>query len=368
MKFLPYLAVYLSATCALADDTIHQQVTLKGKWLVETNDKVMLDPQTSALKLWRGKLLSLSDRSAHESQQKQLHIIEPSDAIVAENSLEMTMSDEIKQSCFYPYLADKPDFEALAIDPSNDNVFIIVTEDARDGVQLTDACQKRFQKTGSTKYPSLLVRLEIDKNNILSMTHVRPLQFSASYEVGDFANDGIEGLAFGKDNTLYLGLEKDSKGHARIFSLPLSNNFWQSDDFAPVVDSNVVLPTFEKGAHPINGMDYIPVDNHPGYIAAAARNDNQLWIIDLANEKPTKVISMKFLAPVISSDNQCEDWELIGNSSLEGVAVADNNIWLINDPWKAHYTENVKCESNRHKFETFSPLLFSLPISKQWFE
>lgn len=368
MKLLPFLAIYLSATCALADDSIHQQVTLKGKWLVETNDKVMLDPQTSALKLWRGKLLSLSDRSAHESQQKQLHIIDPSDAIVAEQSFKMMMSNQIKESCFYPYLADKPDFEALAIDPNNDNVFIIVTEDARDGVQLTAACQKRFQKTGSTKYPSLIVRLEIDKNNILSMTHVRPLQFAASYAVGDFANDGIEGLAFGKNNTLYLGLEKDSKDLARIFSLTLSDNFWESDEFAPVVDTKVVLPAFEKGAHPINGMDYLPVDNHPGYIAAAARNDNQLWIIDLANEKSTKVISMQFLAPVMSNDDQCKSWELIGNSSLEGVAVADNNIWLINDPWKAHYKENVKCESNRHKYESFSPLLFSLPISKQWFE
>ncbi len=368
MKLLPFLAAYLCATCTLANDNIQQQVTLKGKWLVETNGKVMLDPQTSALKLWRGKLLSLSDRSAHESQQKQLHIIDPSNAIVADHSLEMTMSDEIKASCFYPYLADKPDFEALAIDPNNDNVFIIVTEDARDGVQLTASCQKRFQNTGSTKYPSLIVRLEIDKNNVLSMTHVRPLQFSASYAIGDFANDGIEGLAYGKNNTLYLGLEKDSKGHARIFSLPLNDKFWASDEFAPVVDTNVVLPSFNNGRHPINGMDYISVDNHPGYIAAAARNDNQLWIIDLANEKPTKVISMEFLAPVKSHDGQCKEWELIGNSSLEGVAVTRDKIWLINDPWKAHYIENVKCESNRHKYESFSPLLFSLPISKQWFE
>ena len=368
MKLLPFLAVYLSTACAFADDNVHQQVTLKGKWLVESNDKTMLDPQTSALKLWRGKLLSLSDRSAHESQQKQLHIIDPSKALVAEQSLEMTMSDQIKNSCFYPYLADKPDFEALAIDPNNDNVFIIVTEDARDGVQLTSACQKRFENTGSTRYPSLIVRLEIDKNDILSMTHVRPLQFSASYDIGDFANDGIEGLAYGKDNTLYLGLEKDNKGLARIFSLPLNEKFWESEAFAPVVDTEVVLPSFTKGRHPINGMDYISVDNHPGYIAAAARNDNQLWIIDLANKKPTKVISMEFLAPVKSHDDQCKEWELIGNSSLEGVAVTEDNIWLINDPWKAHYIENVKCESNRHKYERFSPLLFSIPISKQWFE
>ncbi|MEH6385034.1 MAG: hypothetical protein V7780_10540 [Colwellia sp.] len=368
MKLLSFLALYLSTSFVLADDNFHQQVTLQGKWLVETNKAVMLDPQTSALKLWRGKLLSLSDRSAHQSQQKQLHIIDPDTALVAEKSLVMTLSNQVKESCFYPYLADKPDFEALAVDPNNDNVFVVVTEDARDGVQLSPACQQRFKETGSTKYPSLLVRLEIDENNVLSMTHVRPLQFNALYNVGDFANDGIEGLAFGKNNTLYLGLEKDNKGVARIFSLALTEKFWVSEEFATVVDTDVVLPNFSKGQHPINGMDYLPVDNHPGYLAAAARNDNQLWIIDLSNKKPTKVISMTFLAPVVSNDEQCKDWELIGNTSLEGVAVADNKIWLINDPWKAHYMENVKCASNRDNYKRLAPLLFSLPINKHWFE
>jgi hypothetical protein len=367
MKLLSFLAIYLSTSYVLADDNIHQQVTLKGQWLTEENGKVMRDPQTSALKLWKGKLLSLSDRSADLSQQKQLHIIDPATALVAEKSLVMTLSDNVKQSCFSQYLADKPDLEALAIDPKNDNVFYVVTEDARDGVQLSTECQQQFQNTGSTKYPSLLVRLELD-NLTLSMTHVRPLQFSASYDIGNFANDGIEGMAFGQNNILYLGLEKDNKGLARIFSLQITDEFWQSDEFAPVVDTEVVLPKFTKGRHPINGMDYLPVDNHPGYIAAAARNDNQLWIIDLANKAPTKVISMKFLAPTHSKSKQCTNWELIGNTSLEGVAVADDKIWLINDPWKKHYMENVKCESNRDNYKQFSPLLFSLPVSKHWFE
>jgi hypothetical protein len=368
MKLLSFLVICFSASCVFADDNFHQQFTLKGKWLVENNEKVMLDPQTSALKFWRGQLLSLSDRSAHTSQQKQLHIIDPSNGLVAEKSLVMTLSDNVKKSCFYQYLADKPDFEALAIDPNNDNVFIVATEDARDGVQLSAACQQRYKDTGSTHYPSLLVRLELSIDNVLSMTHVRPLQFATSYSVGDFANDGIEGMALGKNSTLYLGLEKDKKGLARLFSLPLSESFWASNEFAPVVDTEVELPTFKKGRHPINGMDYLSVDDHPGYIVAAARNDNQLWIIDLAKQQPTKVISMKFLAPVISKNKQCNDWELIGNTSLEGVAVANDKIWMVNDPWKKHYMDNVKCESNRDKYSKMAPLLFSLPISSSWFE
>jgi hypothetical protein len=367
MKLLSFFAIYLSATAALADDNTHQQVTLKGKWLVETNNEVMLHPQTSALKWWKGKLLTLSDRSAHISQQKQLHIIDPANATVAEESLVMRLSKKVQTSCFAQYLADKPDIEGLAVDPINENVLFIVTEDARDGIQLSAACQQRFKNTGSTKYPSLLVRLEIDKNNMLSMTHVRPIQFAASFSIGNYPNDGIEGLAFGRNNTLYLGLEKDSKGQARIFSTQLVENFWERDDFIQVIDTQVLLPTFEKGKHPINGMDYLPVDNHPGYIAAAARNDNQLWIIDLAKQKPTTVISMTFLAPTDRSDKNCTNWEVIGNTSLEGVAVTNDKIWLINDPWTEHYIKNVKCEGNRDKYQKLAPLLFSLPISEKWF-
>jgi hypothetical protein len=367
MKFLSFFAIYLSATTVFADENTHQQVTLKGKWLVETNNEVMLHPQTSALKWWKDKLLTLSDGSADSSQQKQLHIIDPSSAIVAEESLVMRLSKQVRTSCFYQYLADKPDFEALAIDPNNENVLIIVTEDARKGIQLSPECQQRFQNTGSTKYPSLLVRLEIDKDNLLSMTHVRPIKFDATYNVGNFPNDGIEALAFGKNNTLFLGLEKDIKGQARIFSTQLVEDFWESENFIEVIDTEVVLPTFKKGRHPINGMDYLPVDNHPGYIAAVARNDDQLWIIDLAKQKPTTVISMNFLAPVNSNDKHCNKWEEIGNTSLEGVAVSKDKIWLINDPWTEHYRENVKCEDNRDKYQKFAPLLFSLPILDKWF-
>ncbi len=367
MKLLSFFAIFISATTALADEKLHQQVTLKGKWLVETNNEVMLHPQTSALKWWKGKLLTLSDRSAHISQQKQLHIIDPLSAIVAKESLVMQLSKKVKTSCFYQYLADKPDFEALAVHPDNENVLIIVTEDARKGIQLSADCQQRFQNTGSTIYPSLLVRLEIDEHNTLSMTHVRPIQFDAKFNVGDVANDGIEALAFGKNNTLFLGLEKDIKGQARIFSTQLVKDFWQSEEFIQVIDTEVVLPTFKKGRHPINGMDYLPVDNHPGYIAAVARNDDQLWIIDLDKQKPTTIISMSFLAPVNSNDKHCNKWEKIGNTSLEGVAVTKEEIWLINDPWTEHYIENVKCEVNREKYQKFGPLLFSLPISQKWF-
>jgi hypothetical protein len=361
------LFTFLIVTKVFANDV--QPFTLKGKWLVETNGKEMNHPQTSALKLWRGKLLSVSDRSALESQQQQLHIIDSSTGIVAKESLTIHLAENVKSSCFSKYLAGKPDFEALVVAPNNDSVFFVVTEDARLST-LSLSCQKRFDNTGSTVYPSLLVRLELIEKNILLMTDVRPIQFDTNFNIGNFPNDGIEGMAFGQNNTLYLGLEKDSKGNARIFSIPITNDFWQLTDFIQLSDTQVSLPKFVGGRHPINGMDYLPVKDHAGYLVAAARNDDQLWLIDLSNKKPTIVISMKFLAPVDTKNKQCGNsgWELIKHTSLEGIAIDNQTIWMINDPWTEYYLDNVICESNRDKYQRLSPLLFSLPISKILFE
>ncbi|NQZ23564.1 MAG: hypothetical protein HRT53_16110 [Colwellia sp.] len=369
MKRYSLLAFYLLVvSTAVADDNIHQQVTLKGKWLIEESGKSMLDPQTSALKLWRGKLLTLSDGSAHSSQQKQLHIIESSTGLVDKKSMTMVLSENVENSCFSKYLADKPDFEALVVDSANDGVFIVVTEDARTSEQLSVACQKRFQNTGSTVYPSLLVRLKLMNNNVLLMTHVKPIQFKLSDNIGNFPNDGIEAMAIGKNATLYLGLEKDNNDNTRIFSLRLTKHFWRTDGFIQVEDTGVLLPRLTDGGHPINGMDYIPIKDHLGYLVAAARNDDQLWIIDLEKQKPTKIISLKFLAPIAGEGCHNSNFESIIYTSLEGVAVDGDKVWLINDPWPKHYIDNVKCAANRKKYKNLSPLIFSLPISKQWFE
>ncbi|MDO6692172.1 hypothetical protein Q4574_02695 [Aliiglaciecola sp. 3_MG-2023] len=342
-------------------------ISLKGQWVTESNGEVMLNPQTSGLKSWRGKLLSVSDGSAHISQRKQLHIIDPQTALVSEDALLFKMSDNVQQSCFADYLNDSPDLEALAVDPKNDKVIVVVTEDATRGKTMSDSCFEKYQGSGSTDYPSLLVRLELQDDNTLLITHAKPLQFEASYQIGNFPNDGLEGLAFGLDGTLYLGKEKDQNVQARVFSVKIDDAFWNSEGFAQVTDTELNLPQYEKGNHPINGMDYLPRDNHPGYLVAAARNDNDIWLIDLAKEKPTLVIPLEFYAPTHSTDGNCEEWELMNNASLEGVAVDGDRIWMINDPWKKNYTKNVICESNRGKYERMAPLLFSMPINPKWF-
>lgn len=342
------------------------EIGVEGQWLVEANGEVMLNPQTSGLKIWRGKLLSVSDASADVTQRLQLHVISKEDAKVAAQSLPMEMSEHVGQSCFAAYLNDSPDLEALAVHPQNDKVIIVVTEDATRSVGMSEACQVKYQNSGSTDYPTVLVRLELQDNNTLLMTHARPLKFDADYEIGNFPNDGIEALTFGPDGTLYLGLEKDKTSHARIFSLSLSDKFWSTDDFAEVIDEEFDIPQFESGIHPINGMDYLAVPNHKGYLVAAARNDDQLWFIDIEKQQPTKIVPLRFFAPSNSKDQQCDEFELMDNSSLEGIAIDGNTIWMVNDPWKRHYLENVVCEENRSRYEKFAPLLFSLPIQQEW--
>jgi len=364
MRFNLYLLISVVALLSANLASASSKITLKGQWITEADGQVMLNPQTSGLKHWRGKLLSISDGSADISQRRQLHVIDPTSAALAPEVMQMTLSDAVKNSCFAEYLSFKPDFEALAVDPNDDNVVIIVTEDSRSVSGLSEACSELYKDSGSTPFPSLLVRLVIKDKNTVEMTHVRPLQFDPKFNVGDHPNDGIEGLAFAKSHQLYLALEKDNQIKARIFSLELTKDFWQSAGFAQLIDPELRLPKLPKGNHPLNGMDYLAVDDHAGFLIAAARNDNQLWVIDLSKKQPTNIIDLAFLAP--TNDESCEAWEPMNNASLEGIAMIGNTIWMVNDPWKARYMRNVICESNRDKYQRMAPLLFSLPVNEEW--
>ena len=94
MNRLPIVIIAFTLFIAACGDNEPENptISLKGHWVVETDGSSMLDPQTSGLKLWRGMLLSVSDASADLSQIKQLHIIDPSSAQLAEQSLVMEIS------------------------------------------------------------------------------------------------------------------------------------------------------------------------------------------------------------------------------------------------------------------------------------
>ncbi|TDF35870.1 hypothetical protein EYS14_20015 [Alteromonadaceae bacterium M269] len=370
-------AIFASSACsgdvkseAVAESKInHHQGTqrLEGSWIVEPQGVVMEDPQTSGLVAWRGKLLSISDRSAVPKQRMRLHVIEPSSGKLVEQGFPISLSDSLKSSCFAEYIGDNPDLEALLVDPQDDKVFYTVTEDA-SSFSLSDACEKRFSNTGSTDYPTVLVRMELQSDDRVLMTHARPVQFAAELEVGNYPNDGIEGLTIDKKGNLYLGLEKDDHGQPRIFSIAMGGDFWSSDDFASAKESGLILPKFEKGNHPINALQYLVLPNGKEAIAAAARNDDQLWIAYLDKETPTDVIDLTFWAPTHLKGSSetlpgCDVWELMDNSSIEGVAVLNGDLWMVNDPWKRNYLKNIQCESNADHYKRMSPLLFKMPLA-----
>jgi len=349
-------------------EKINQKLQVNGHWVMEQDGQVMLNPQTSGLVKWRDGLLTLSDRSADPSQRLRFRTISKENALLSGPDLPMILSAELQSSCFAAYMSDNPDLEALAVDPDNDRIFYVVTEDASYAEPMSEACQQKYVNSGSTNYPTLLVRFELQANNTALMTHIRPLQFTAEMQIGDFPNDGVEGLAFGQSRTLYLGIEKDSSKQARVFSLQMPNEFWQSNEFAVVTTFDLKLPVFDSGNHPINGMDYYQTPDGREFLLAAARNDEALWVIDLSGKKETGIIPMEFLAEIQTNSQGCENYEVMENASIEGVAVIDNNLWLINDPWKAVYLNNVKCAQNRKHYEMFAPLLFSVPIQSEWFD
>ncbi|WP_412972374.1 hypothetical protein [Glaciecola sp. MF2-115] len=345
-----------------------------GTWIIDLDGDVMLNPQTSGLKYSNGFLYTVSDASAHESQILRLHQISMGDSKVVKKYAINDYSEAVKNSCFFTYLSNKPDYEALAPLPGEDNAWVFVTEDASRNEQLSETCQQQYAESGSTFYPTLVVRLQLQGES-LALTHVRPIQFPSSAEVGDFPNDGIEGLSITRDNRLLLGLERDSKKQPRVFELKLGSDFWQESGFAKVQDSELLLPTFEQGNHPINGMDVVyPSSESEGYLLAAARNDNELWVVDLAKKKPTKRIKFDFFAPSDTSQNdkesepECADKHLMDNSSIEGLAVVADELWMVNDPWKANYHKNIVCPADQHKYQKMAPLLFKMKIDKAWFE
>ena len=347
---------------------VEQVLKVNGHWIMEQDGQVMLNPQTSGLVKWRDGLLTLSDRSADPSQRLRLRSILKENASLSGPDLPMILSEELQTSCFAAYISDNPDLEALTVDPENDRVFYVTTEDATGAAPMSEACQQKYQNSGSTSYPTLLVRLELQANNSALMTHIRPIQFTADMQIGDFPNDGVEALAFGQDRTLYLGIEKDSKIQARVFSLKMDSEFWQTDEYAVVSTFALKLPVFDAGNHPINGMDYYQTPDGREFLFAAARNDETLWVVDLSGKKETVILPMKFFAELQSNSEECENYEAMNNASIEGVAVVDNTLWLINDPWKAVYLNNVKCEQNRQNYQMFAPLLFSVPIQAKWFD
>lgn len=350
-------------------NTTSSVLLVEGRWIMEHDGGVMVDPQTSGLAPWRGQLVSISDGSGEANQRRRIHIIDPASSTLAPRPDTMTMASAVRRSCFAQYLSDEPDLEAIVVDPQDDTVFYTVTEDATRSGALSERCQQQFENTGSTDYPTLLVRIKREESGRAVMTHVRPVQFPAQFEVGDFPNDGIEGLAISPERLLYLGLEKDAAGQPRIFSVSLNGDFWQKKGFAVVNDAQLRLPRFTSGNHPINGLEYyFDKAMNKGYVLAAARNDNQLWVLDATAKEDTVIVDMQFSADVGVAGEACETPEIMDNASIEGLAVIEDTLWLVNDPWKKNYLKNIKCPSLASHYKAMAPLLFSTPLDATWFQ
>lgn len=74
--------------------------------------------------------------AVHLKMQLRLLPINPATATLSDKTLPLVQSQSVKNGCFSDYLSYGPDLEALAIDPDNDNIIIVATEDAY-GFELT---------------------------------------------------------------------------------------------------------------------------------------------------------------------------------------------------------------------------------------
>ncbi|SNY44224.1 hypothetical protein SAMN06297280_0707 [Arsukibacterium tuosuense] len=356
------------------------ELHIGGQWLTDQSGQNLIDPQSSGLTLRHGELIHLGDNSAALPMRNILLRINPQTGQLTAPPVKITIASQLLQNCFADLLTDYPDWESLTWDRQDDTTLVTVTEDS-SGYKLSPECARRYADTHSTSYPTLLVKIKTDQAlTQAEIVAVRPVQFPARAKVGNFSNDGIEGLAFDNDSNLYLALEKNQANAPMIFVTPYSAEFWSSEDFVRVADTGFKLPVPDANNHPINGLDYLPhPDNsHPGYLVAAARNDDQLWVIDISQRQPPFVQQLHFYAPTTvpphvakptnteASDN-CPVYEKLRNTSIEGVAVAANQLYLVNDPWQSQYPKNIQCPANAVKFKQFSPLLFQLNTDPRWF-
>lgn len=334
-----------------------------GQWLRPADLAVdfYLDPQPSGLTWYEGQLAMIADASAHASQIKRLHFIDPVTALVSKTA-PYTITASLTQNCFVEYLTTRPDLEALVKDPFLPDTFITVTEDASTLGELTAACQARFSATHSTEYPTVLVRLTLSEGG-LKVVGTRAVQFPEDAQVGNFPNDGVEGLAIA-NHTLYLGLEKDKNNQARVFTTTLDTDFWQQTGFVRVQSHPIDYPNYNlQGPNPINALE-IFVDRDKTWLLAAARNDNELWITNLADTTEMYRVKLAFLAPNYGSG--CEPLSQMDNASLEGIAVHEGMVYTVNDPWKKNYHKNITCTEMRPFYAASAPLLFKIPLAELW--
>ena len=140
---------------------LNAETALTGQWLTDLEKQTLLDPQTSGVTYRKGELVVVGDQSADDSTRMKLFRIDPNTASAITQPIQITVADSLKNSCFYAYLADKPDLEALTWDRLDDTTLITVTEDA-SSYQLSQDCAKKFSQSNSTTYPTLLLKIQVD--------------------------------------------------------------------------------------------------------------------------------------------------------------------------------------------------------------
>lgn len=362
------LASWILVASWIAALPVTAEQALTGTWLSDSQFKPLPDPQMSGVTWHRDNLVMIADQSAAPDMRMKLFRFNPHNATLTSTPVPITLSKAVREGCFGDYLANSPDLEALTWDRVDDTTFITVTEDA-SRAQLSPTCARKFSQTNSTKYPTLLLKISIDANfSRAEISAVRPVQFPLEAQIGDQPNDGIEGLAIDNLQNLYLALEKDLSGKPALFKTRLTADFWAKDNFVKVISANLTLPKLDERPHPINDLEFLPspITGHPGYLVGIARNDDQLWIFDLTNRVAPYVHPLSFY---VKTDNTglCPQYERVVQTALEGVTVHDGQMYLVNDPWKLHYAENIQCDINAEHFNAYSSLLFTTPYDPRWF-
>jgi hypothetical protein len=259
--------------------------------------------------------------------------------LIISHDTEFTIHDLVLAPSVAAYFAPFPkkDFEEIAFDRKTGKVYLSVEGDGPEFKKFVGIFELFF--ANNSIYNDTIVAVQ----KLLFQPQDEFLKYTAD-------NIGFEGFTM-DEHYFYAGLEGFQTG----------KDFGDST-YLYVVDkrtSNIVkmIPTKPLGIHTMCGL----FSTENGKLLVMDRNQAKLFYIQVDKDLNARVIASLNVPPAIPGYTQFPY-----THALESVTVDDEqNIYLVDDPWKSHYIPpskifNVLDKKTQDNFRDFIPVIYKL--------
>ena len=336
-------------------------VTLRGTWVLDAAGKAVgpgdfrRGLQASGL-AWRDGVLWCVGDQRGEFPGRVMRI-DPRSGRMIERPMELHApatfpgSSRERTTAFAKYAGvPNPDFEALAVHPTDRHRLFVITEDKTPWIVEID-----LRKRDS---PAVLAGTEVPE--IVALTEIELPAGLAPWN-GD-TNFRAEGLALSDDGkTVWVAFERAADGLPRILETTLTEA--TSGDRVLLRDVAIDFAAVPRRADKerallnLNDILFVRRGGRPALVGVARDQERLLWID----------IEQRRVASWLDLDLRDPQGESIHWVSPEGVALdaPAGLLWLINDPdsVRGNYKRRG-AEAANGRFAEFAPLLFALELER----